>query len=192
MEAKNDLAALEVAGTTRFETPPDSIASSEAKVGTKATDSDYIKIRQILVPTDFSENACKALRYAFAFAKQFGSRLTVLHVVEPVTYPVGTDYFVAEVQNLGATLQAESQKRLTTFMAEQVEPVTSADALLRIGTAWQEITAVAKERDVDLIILATHGFTGLKHVLLGSTAEKVVRHAPCPVMTVRADEHEFI
>jgi nucleotide-binding universal stress UspA family protein len=64
--------------------------------------------------------------------------------------------------------------------------------MVRIGSAWQEITEIARDRDIDLIIIGTHGYTGLKHLVLGSTAEKVVRHAPCPVLTVREKEHEFV
>ncbi len=63
---------------------------------------------------------------------------------------------------------------------------------MRLGSAYHEICAAAKDEEVDLIIIATHGHTGLKHVVLGSTAERVVRHAPCPVLTVRVHEHEFV
>ena len=67
-----------------------------------------------------------------------------------------------------------------------------AEALVRAGQPYYEITTAAKELDVDLIVITTHGRTGLKHALLGSTAERVVRHAPCPVLTVREREHDFI
>ena len=70
--------------------------------------------------------------------------------------------------------------------------VQGAPTLARVGRPFVEISELAREMEVDLIILGTHGYTGLKHVLLGSTAERVVRHAPCPVLTVRAEEHEFI
>jgi universal stress protein A len=92
----------------------------------------------------------------------------------------------------------------TDFAAEKREQVVEklrdltrgtdvkASHVVRLGRAWQEVAEIAKEKKSDLIILATHGYTGLKHVLLGSVAEKIVRHAPCPVLTVRPDERDFL
>lgn len=151
-----------------------------------------LKIQQILVPTDFSECSQKAVEYAIAFAKQFGASLTLLHVLEPVAYPVGSDYMLGEVQNLDAKFQDEAHERLMDLTRSVVAPDIPAVPMVRIGSAWQEITEIARDRDIDLIIIGTHGYTGLKHLVLGSTAEKVVRHAPCPVLTVREKEHEFV
>jgi universal stress protein A len=151
-----------------------------------------LKLQQILVPTDFSECSQKAVEYALAFARQFGASLTLLHVLEPVPYPAGSDYMLGEVQNLHAKIEDEAHVRLMDLVRTGIEPDISAAPMIRIGIAWQEITEVARERDIDLIIIGTHGYTGLKHLVLGSTAEKVVRHAPCPVLTVREREHEFV
>lgn len=149
-----------------------------------------LSLKLILVPYDFSGEADKALRYAVPFAEQFGARILMLHVVEPVAYP---DFAYVPVVMENETLVEEGRKKL-----KQISRDTSnrrplkVDAMVRTGKPFQEITDVAREKEVDLIIVATHGYTGLSHVLLGSTAESVVRHAPCPVLVVRQNEHEFI
>ena len=154
-----------------------------------------LHLRTLLVPTDFSESSRKAMHYALRLAQQFGSTLVLLHVIEPVyPYPVdGLMHFPGELRDPNLERRPETEKALTRLAdstARQGDvPVRTA---MRTGRAYDEIAAAAREENADLIVISTHGYTGLKHVLLGSTAERVVRHAPCPVLVVREHEHEFI
>lgn len=139
--------------------------------------------RTILVPVDFSEPAREALEYAVAFASQFRARLVVLHVVE-IPY-VGSGLGEIELPPVDTEIRGSVTDHLAKVVAEHVGDRLPAETLTRSGQPWYEITEAARECDVDLIIIGTHGYTGLKHVLMGSTAERVVRHATCPVLVVR-------
>ena len=146
-------------------------------------------IGRILVPVDFSAPAEKALRYAVSFARQFAAKIALLHV-RPIPY------YPAEMGGFPTVIPADEpptekvQARLDAD-ASLVPPEMRDRTLLRTGAAYDEICKAARELEADMIIIATHGRTGLKHILLGSTTERVVRHAPCPVLVVREHEHEF-
>lgn len=156
------------------------------------TENDRFDLKRILVPIDFSENSMKALRYAAAFARQFDAKVSLLHVVVPV--PVAADYGYGPVippyQEEMAIRRIEDQ--LAALGRKEVGAERLSEVAVRCGSAFDEIGRAAKELAVDLIVLSTHGYTGLKHILLGSTAERVVRHAPCPVLVVREQEPEFV
>jgi universal stress protein A len=152
-----------------------------------------ITLKRILLPTDFSEHSQNALRYACAFAEQFQSELHVLHVVQDLVamvpepglaFPPPGDYM--------QELRASAQKSLAEYPDAAWSAGKKVVRAVVQGPPFVEIIRYAREQDVDLIVLGTHGRTGLVHVLLGSVAEKVVRKAPCPVLTVRKDEHEFV
>jgi len=147
-----------------------------------------LHLQQILVPTDFSEPSEKALRYAGKLAEQFGSAVTLLHVLQPVVYPADFGYPSVPL-DVDEGVRDRIQKRLADI-AQQLS--FQGQPLIRVGQPYQEIGRAAAEINADLIIVATHGHTGLKHVLLGSTAERVARHAPCPVLIVRERERDFI
>jgi nucleotide-binding universal stress UspA family protein len=149
----------------------------------------FLQLKHLLVPVDFSEPSEKALKYATRFAEQFGSTVTLLHVIQPMVYPADFGYPATPIQTLDEAVQKQIQERLET-LGHRV--AADARALIRVGQPYNEITLAAQELNVDLIIIATHGRTGLKHVLLGSTAERVVRYAPCPVLTLREREHDFV
>ena len=149
-----------------------------------------VRIKSILVPIDFSETSAKALRYAVRMAEQFSSRITLLNVVEPVATP---DFSYHPLMLETEKMKESAKGRLDMLCRKLSLPGRLIEkTLVRYGTPFAEITAAAKTLKVDLIILTTHGYTGLKHVFMGSTAERVVRHAPCPVLTVREKEHEFV
>ncbi len=139
--------------------------------------------RTILVPVDFSTPGREALAYAVAFAAQFDAKLLVLHVVE-MPY-VGSGLGEIELPPVEAEIREPVAENLARMVAEVVAGRLPAETLTRTGQPWFEITEAARELNVDLVIIGTHGYTGLKHVLMGSTAERVVRHAPCPVLVVR-------
>ena len=149
-----------------------------------------VKLTKILVPVDFSDCSRKALAYAVPFAEQFGASLVVLHVIPP--YYAVDPYGLAQIERIEAELEQNGRSRLTELVIDTVPSDINAGILLRHGRATAEIVDAAKELEIDLIIISTHGHTGLKHVVFGSTAENVIRHAPCPVLTVREKEHEFI
>ncbi|MBI3853007.1 MAG: universal stress protein [Verrucomicrobia bacterium] len=149
-----------------------------------------LKLQTILVPTDFSKESKKALLYAIPFARQFNAGIILLHVVQP--HYIGGEFGVVDFPVIEADLQTRSQKELATLAAKSVRDLVPVKTLVRAGSPVNEIVEAAKESKADLVILSTHGRTGLKHVLLGSVAENVVRHAPCPVLIVRAREREFV
>ncbi len=145
-----------------------------------------ISIRRILVPVDLSGTAEHALVYAGEFAEKLGAQLTILYVVpEPAAVlpdmmmpvPVAT----ADVDDLTAAGRQSLADLIAATNLGRLNPTTE----VRLGDAAEEIVAAAKELNADLLVVGTHGRSGLKHLLLGSVAEHVVRHAPCPVLTVR-------
>ena len=146
-------------------------------------------IRKILVPIDFSEHSQKALRYALAFAAQFDAEVTLVHIVEQMVYPGDWMYPPLAVSDFANEKREQMIERLRALDAGSG---IKTQHMVRLGRAWQEVTEIAREQKADLIILATHGYTGLKHALLGSVAEKIVRHAPCPVLSVRPEERDFL
>jgi nucleotide-binding universal stress UspA family protein len=180
-------------GKTRTASAPDpSMVEAETQKQTINLVPATMKLKSILVPVDFSPSAQKALHYALSFAEQFGATITVLNVVEPAVYPTELGYIPVEIDALHKTMNTSARERLAQLAQEQIPPRFRANTLVRIGRPYHEITTAARELNVDLIVIATHGYTGLKHVVLGSTAERVVRHAPCPVLTVREREHDFV
>jgi nucleotide-binding universal stress UspA family protein len=154
-----------------------------APAGAGVEGAPGIRFQTILVPVDFSTFSLKSLACAVAFARQFGSRLLVLHVVE-IPY-VGSGYGEVELPPLPDDLAAGATERLGQLVQANVGDRAPATAAIRLGQPWCEITEAAREAGADLIILGTHGYTGMKHILMGSTAERVVRHAPCPVLVMR-------
>lgn len=151
-----------------------------------------IQLKSILVPVDFSPPSEKALHYALSFADQFGASLVLLYVVEPAIYPVELGYIPVDIETLYRTMDEGARERLRALAEKHIPRNLRTQIEVRIGQPHREIASAAKELNVDLIIIATHGHTGLKHTFLGSTAERVVRHAPCPVLTVREREHDFV
>jgi len=150
-----------------------------------------IQIKYILVPIDFSAPSKKALDYAVPFAEQFGAKLTLLHVVEPVASPDFANSFPLMMEN--DKVMAACKAQLQSLVNQKtIDPKLVEKTLVRQGRAFHEIADAARTLKTDLIIISTHCYTGLKHALLGSTAERVVRHAPCPVLVVREREREFV
>jgi universal stress protein A len=166
-------------------------ATLRTSVTKPATDRAEISIKKILAPTDFSPPSRKALHYALRFAEEFGSEVILLHVLEPVM-PLTFEGLTmpspaAEIESSDA---AKSLKALVA--SARARGIAGVRAIFRRGFASHEIVEAAKDLDVDLILIATHGYTGWKHFCIGSTAERVVRAAPCPVLVVREKEHDFL
>jgi len=139
------------------------------------------KLTRILVPTDFSRNAGWALRYAVPLARQVGGKITLLHVLEWPLLPAELGVIVTS----DAKLQGEVRLRLDELARTSVPAGLLEKTLVRVGRAHRDVADAARGLKMDLIIVSTQGRTGLKRALLGSTAERIVRHATCPVLTVR-------
>lgn len=151
---------------------------------------NLLEIKRILVPTDFSKESLKGIRYAAALAAKFEATIELVFVLETTSYVAGLNSSLLALTDIDAAQQA-SQK-LAALATKEIPNTLSAFPRVRIGHGANEICAAAKAYQADLIVISTHGYTGLKHTLLGSTAERVVRYAPCPVLVVREREHEFI
>jgi universal stress protein A len=142
------------------------------------------RIQRILVPVDFSETSKRALEYANFFAQRFDAKLDVLHVWRPSEYAGDEMVVFTRSQpelTLSTFLRNHADQQLTGFL----QGVAHSNRMLESGEPGQVIATVAGEGGYDLVIMGTHGRTGLSHVMMGSVAEKVVRLAPCPVLTYR-------
>jgi nucleotide-binding universal stress UspA family protein len=157
----------------------------EKSVQTAKTAAPPLNLRRILVPLDFSDCSLHALDYALALAELFAAKLILLHVVEPAVYAENYLFAAPAMNETDQKLVEGGRERLAELSRKRIDHRADAETLVRMGHAHSEIPDTAKAVGADMIVLGTHGYTGLKHVLLGSTAERVVRHAPCPVLTVR-------
>jgi nucleotide-binding universal stress UspA family protein len=144
-----------------------------------------MQFRHILAPTDFSEYSKTAVASALELAKKFGAKLTILHVVELPPYPV--EGYVPP--NLSATFLEDLERQATVDLAQVVPEAEAAKIevarVVAVGTPYRTIIETAEANHVDLIVMATAGRTGFSHLILGSIAERVVRTASCPVLTIR-------
>ena len=154
--------------------------------------SSVINLKRILVPVDFSPLSKKALLYAARLAQQFHAEVTLFHVVEPEIPPAFDGYMIAPPPISNGAAASCAGRMKTWVGSARNAGVNHVTSNIRPGLAAFEIVEAAKELDVDLIVIATHGYTGWKHFAIGSTAERVVRAAPCPVLVVREKEHEFV
>lgn len=152
-----------------------------------------IKLKKILVPTDMSDFSEHALRYGCEFARRFEAELHLLNVVQDVVamVPEPGMAFPAPGEYMRELQQASHEALEKIPDPEWVEGVSIVREI-RVGTPFVEIVRYAKAVDIDLVVIGTHGRSGLAHVLLGSTAERVVRKAPCPVLSVRPEGHDFV
>jgi len=135
-------------------------------------------VRNILAPTDFSETSDLAVRHAVDAARTYGARLYLLHVPGPTGEDFEADFPVGR-------FETTVRQRLAAFVSEDEIAALRPEYALRIGAPAEEIVRYAQDREIDLIVMGTHGRKGVAHMLLGSVAERVVRTAPCPVQVVR-------
>ena len=148
--------------------------------------------RRILLPSDFSECSAEAARAARRLAEIFGARLVVLHVLDE---PAALDpMFRGEVplELLRGRMEQYARESMESFVADGFRGTENVETRIASGVPYREILREARESGADLIVIGTHGRTGVEHVIFGSTAEKVVRMAPCPVLTIRQGGKEFV
>lgn len=140
--------------------------------------------QRFLVPIDFSEYADQALKYALDLAQKLGAHVTLLHVIQTLPF-AGAEMGVTLPYDYLQDLEAELTSRMQSYLERVTAAGLQGESVVIHGVPFQSILDTAKEKNSDLIVMGTHGRTGLTHLFLGSVAEKVVRLAPCPVLVVR-------
>ena len=147
-------------------------------------------IRLILVPVDFSQPSEDALKYAAGLAGVFGVKLILLNVIEPFPTP---DFAASPMALDDKVIVAQAKERMTKMLTKTgVNSQSVEKIVVGHGSPYAEITSAARTFKAGLIVISTHGYTGLAHLFMGSTAERVVRHASCPVLVVRANGADLI
>ena len=142
-------------------------------------------IKKVLVPIDFSDYSKSALKYAVNFAKTFNADITLIYVVEPIIYPPDFSMGQIAMPSINTEWDDRAKDELQKLAKSEIAEIANVKTIIKTGKPFVEIIETAKEENIDLIIIATHGHSGVEHILFGSTAEKVVRKAPCPVLTLR-------
>jgi len=153
-----------------------------------------MKLNRILVATDFGEAADVAFRYGRELARNYGASLDVLHVADNLfAHAVGAEGFVATYPAIQSDIEEAARQQLDRLVFDEDRAVLRAKTIIRVSpTPAMAIVDYARGAQVDLIVIGTHGRGAMAHLLMGSVAERVVRIAPCPVLTVRHPEHEFV
>lgn len=152
-----------------------------------------IALKSILVATDFGEASGAALAYGRELARTFGATLHVLHVADDVYVRLGGDAYMAVLPELQRDLEVAAQKQLDELLIDNDPvPLPVKSAVLTSSATAAAIVQYARNLDIDLIVVGTHGRGAMAHLLMGSVAERVVRSASCPVLTVRHPEHDFV
>jgi len=153
---------------------------------------NMIKLNRILFPTDFSQNANAARPYACSLAEQNGAELHLLHVISSPDFLIPDQEFLVAPNETWEAWRQAAEKRLAEAIELEWEQKLIVVRAVRKGAEFPEIVRYSRENNIDLIVMATHGRTGLMHIFLGSVAENVVRNAACPVMTVHPADHSFV
>ena len=152
-----------------------------------------IALKNILVATDFGEAADAALAYGRELARTFGATLHVLHVADDVYVRLGGDAYVGVLPELQQDIEAAARQQLDALLVDNDPvPLPARRSVVTSSAPAAAIVDYARDADIDLIVVGTHGRGAVAHLLMGSVAERVVRTAPCPVLTVRHPEHEFV
>ncbi len=144
-----------------------------------------IKFNKILVPVDFSDYSLQALKFAAEYAGMFNAEIVLVYVVEPVIYPPDLSIGQIALPTLTYQVDERAKEELVRIGNDNIKNGIKFTPIVKLGKPYLEIIEVARTEDVDLIIISTHGHTGVEQILFGSTADKVVRKAPCPVLTLR-------
>jgi nucleotide-binding universal stress UspA family protein len=149
-----------------------------------------ITLKKILCPIDHSDCSKEALKYAVTFAMKDEAKLYLLHIIDIRSFNEGLDAMSKQIPD-EETLE-QLRIKLLDCIPEEIRDDMDVEAIVVQGIPFAEIISTAREKEVDMIVLGSHGRTGLVHMMLGSVSEKVVRKAPCPVLTVRQTDHEFV
>ena len=148
-----------------------------------------MEIKKILFATDFTEGSSSSLPYAVSLAKQYGAKLYFVHVIYDVAKTSGWYVPHVSMDELYRDMEKNAKTQLEKSYVEEMRGNKNVEHVVLKGTPYEEISRFAEENKIDLIVIGTHGRKGLDRMLFGSTAEQVVRYAPCPVLTVRLPKH---
>ncbi|MFN0158591.1 MAG: universal stress protein [Bacteroidota bacterium] len=163
-------------------------ASGSTRKTSARRSTDFVRmISRILVPMDFSAHSKNALKYAISMAEQFNAALYLVYIVEPTVYPADLGFGQVVIPGIEDELREKGAAELQELIENEIHGRVKASSSVRTGKPHQEILVEAKEKKIDLIIIATHGHTGVENMLFGSTAARVIRTAICPVLTIRPD-----
>ncbi len=162
-----------------------SIGAQTRKEGTMVT------FREIVVPTDFSEHSLRAIDYSIEIADKFSSHLTLVYVIEPLLQGADPTWTTVDLGELNKTHKNSAESQMKKIVDERIPKDVSFDTAVLFGKPFVEILKYAREENADLIVMATHGRGAISHLLMGSTAEKIVRKASCPVLTVKHPKQVF-
>jgi len=149
-----------------------------------------ISLKKILCPIDHSDCSKEALKYAVSFAMKDEAKLFLLHVIDIRSFNEGLETISMQIPDEKTLEQLKT--KLLDCIPEEIRNDMSVEAIVVQGIPFAEIISTAREKEIDMIVIGSHGRTGISHMMLGSVSEKVVRKAPCPVLTVRQPDHEFI
>jgi len=145
-------------------------------------------ISSILVPIDFSVHSKNALKYAVPLAEKFRASLHLVYVVEPTIYPADLGFGQVVLPGVEEELREKGGEELQALMEKEISGRVKSSCAVRTGNPHQEILREAEELGVAMIVVATHGHSGVEHMLFGSTADRIVRNAKCPVLTIRPEQ----
>lgn len=149
-------------------------------------------IRRVLVPIDFSDYSKGALKYSVNFVQYFKAEIHLVYVVEPVIYPPDFSMGQIAIPAMDLEMDKRAKEELDKLAKKEIPAGIKIKTHVKTGKPYIEIIETSKENEIDLIIIATHGHTGFEHILFGSTAEKIVRKAPCPVLSLREPVKGFM
>ena len=150
-----------------------------------------IPIQRVMVPIDFSKESTLAAKFAASLAQEYHAKLYVIHVLDPL--PLNLKAYYPDLADVTKKRDEQAAKDLEKVIPQAVREKADVEFLLETGTPTYDIIAQrAKELDIDVIVISTHGRSGLGHILLGSVAEKVIRHAPCPVFVIRNPKDKYV
>ena len=144
-----------------------------------------MSFKEVVVPTDFSEHSMRAVDYAVEIAQKFDSNLHVVYIIEPLLQVADVSWSSVDFEQLNKAHKESAEKQIAKVIEESVPEGVQASSEILFGKPFVEIVKYARDQNADLIVMATHGRGAISHILMGSTAEKVVRKAPCPVLTVK-------
>lgn len=150
-----------------------------------------IKLKNILCPIDHSECSKEALKYAVSFAMKDEAKLYLLHVIDIRSFDKDMEIMDVKMPDDEDTIERLKTK-LLECVPEEIRSDMQIEAMVVRGIPFAEIISIAKKNNADMIVMGTHGRTGLAHIMIGSVSEKVVRKAHCPVLTVRQSDHKFV
>jgi nucleotide-binding universal stress UspA family protein len=148
-----------------------------------------MEIKRILFATDFSEGSSHALPYALDIAKQYGAKLFLLHVIYDVAKSAGWYVPQVSIDEIYRDMEKSARIELEKSYSDDMRGMKDVERVVLKGIPYEEITKFASDNIIDLVVLGTHGRKGIDRMLFGSTAEQVVRNAPCPVLSVRIPTH---